>query len=88
MSVLARLGSAAGTIAFRQAGGIDCPVRNLSDSGACLEIEDEVVAGAPLGSFAEFALPDSSTGFLGDFPRNSSPDACKFSVGHYGGPVA
>jgi hypothetical protein len=32
----------AGTIAFGQAGGIDCLVRNPSDSGTCLEIESPV----------------------------------------------
>jgi hypothetical protein len=32
----------AGIIAFGHAGGIDCLVRNLSDSGACLEIESPV----------------------------------------------
>jgi hypothetical protein len=32
----------AGTIAFGQAAGIDCMVRNLSDKGACLEVESPV----------------------------------------------
>ena len=32
----------AGTIAFGQAGGFDCIVRNLSETGACLEIESPV----------------------------------------------
>ena len=39
----------AGTIAFGQAGGYDCMVRNLSDKGACLEVE------SPVG------IPDSFT---------------------------
>jgi hypothetical protein len=32
----------AGTIAFGQAAGFDCLVRNLSDKGACLEVESPV----------------------------------------------
>lgn len=32
----------AGTIAFDLAAGIDCLVRNISDAGACLEIESPV----------------------------------------------
>ncbi len=39
----------AGTIAFNRAGGIDCTVRNLSEQGACLEVE------SPLG------IPDNFT---------------------------
>jgi hypothetical protein len=33
----------AGTIEFNRAGGITCMVRNLSETGACLEVE------SPLG---------------------------------------
>jgi hypothetical protein len=32
----------AGTIAFGRAGGFDCLVRNLSERGACLEVESQV----------------------------------------------
>lgn len=32
----------AGTIAFGQAAGFDCLVRNLSDRGACLEVESPI----------------------------------------------
>ena len=32
----------AGSIAFNGAGGVDCRVRNLSPSGACLEVESQV----------------------------------------------
>jgi hypothetical protein len=32
----------AGSIAFNRAGGIDCRVRNLSPSGACLEVANQV----------------------------------------------
>jgi hypothetical protein len=32
----------AGTISFNQAAGIDCIVRNVSDTGASLEIESPV----------------------------------------------
>jgi len=39
----------AGTIAFG-GGGIDCLVRNLSDTGACLEVE------SPVGIPNDFAL--------------------------------
>lgn len=39
-----------GTIAFEHGGGIDCLVRNLSQSGACLEIE------SPLGIPNSFTL--------------------------------
>ena len=31
-----------GTIAFGRAGGYDCTIRNLSDKGACLEVESPV----------------------------------------------
>jgi len=31
----------AGTIAFGQAAGIDCRIRNISDKGACLEVESQ-----------------------------------------------
>lgn len=40
----------AGTINFNRAGGIDCRVRNLSSTGACLEVVSQV--GIPL----EFVL--------------------------------
>ena len=39
-----------GTIAFGRAAGIDCVVRNLSKTGACLEID------SPLGIPDEFIL--------------------------------
>ncbi len=39
-----------GTIAFNRAGGISCSVRNISNAGACLEIE------SPFGIPDEFAL--------------------------------
>jgi hypothetical protein len=39
----------AGRIAFGRAGGFDCMIRNLSDKGACLEVE------SPVG------IPDSFT---------------------------
>lgn len=32
----------AGTIAIGRAAGFDCTVRNLSDKGACLEVESQV----------------------------------------------
>ncbi len=32
----------AGTITFNRAGGIDCRVRNLSPTGACLEVASQV----------------------------------------------
>ncbi len=32
----------AGTIAFGQAAGFDCLIRNLSDKGACLEVESQI----------------------------------------------
>ncbi len=32
----------AGSISFNRAAGIDCKVRNLSPSGACLEVESPV----------------------------------------------
>ena len=32
----------AGTIAFDRAAGIDCLLRNLSDTGACLEVESPI----------------------------------------------
>ena len=32
----------AGRIAFGRAGGFDCMIRNLSDKGACLEVENLV----------------------------------------------
>ena len=32
----------AGTISFDRAAGIDCTVRNISETGACLEIESPV----------------------------------------------
>ena len=31
-----------GVIAFNRAGGVDCSVRNLSPSGACLEVASQV----------------------------------------------
>lgn len=31
-----------GTISFNRAGGIDCRVRNLSPSGACLEVASHI----------------------------------------------
>jgi hypothetical protein len=40
----------AGSITFNRAGGIDCRVRNLSTTGACLEVASQV--GIP----DEFAL--------------------------------
>ena len=40
----------AGTIAFGRASGYDCMVRNLSDKGACLEVE------SPVGIPDEFTL--------------------------------
>jgi PilZ domain len=39
----------AGTIAFNKAGGISCTVRNISDTGACLEV------ASPIG------IPDAFT---------------------------
>ena len=39
-----------GTIEFNRAGGISCTVRNLSATGACLEVE------SPLGIPETFAL--------------------------------
>ena len=32
----------AGIVSFARAAGIDCTVRNVSDTGACLEIESPV----------------------------------------------
>ena len=32
----------AGTISFNRAGGVDCRVRNLSPSGACLEVASQI----------------------------------------------
>ena len=32
----------AGTIAFNVDGGVDCRVRNLSPSGACLEVASQI----------------------------------------------
>ena len=32
----------AGTIAFNRAGGISCMVRNMSPTGACLEVESQI----------------------------------------------
>lgn len=32
----------AGTIAFNRAGGISCTVRNMSPTGACLEVESQI----------------------------------------------
>jgi hypothetical protein len=40
----------AGTIAFARAAGITCMVRNISDTGACLEVE------TPIGIPDEFIL--------------------------------
>ena len=40
----------AGVIAFNQAGGISCTLRNVSATGACLEVE------SPLGIPATFDL--------------------------------
>jgi hypothetical protein len=40
----------AGTISFSHAGGIDCVVRNLSATGACLEVD------SPVGFPDEFTL--------------------------------
>ena len=40
----------AGSISFDRAGVIDCVVRNVSDTGACLEIE------SPVGIPNEFTL--------------------------------
>ena len=40
----------AGTIAFNRAGGISCTVRNLSETGACLEV------ATPLGIPDDFTL--------------------------------
>ena len=31
-----------GIIAFNRAGGISCRVRNISDGGACLEVESQM----------------------------------------------
>ena len=42
----------AGTIEFNRAGGISCTVRNLSDTGACVEVT------SPLG------IPDDFTLFI------------------------
>jgi hypothetical protein len=39
-----------GTIEFNRAGGVSCTVRNLSDKGACLEVE------SPLGLPESFDL--------------------------------
>ncbi len=39
-----------GSISFNRAAGIDCRVRNISDSGACLEVE------SPLGIPDDFTL--------------------------------
>ncbi len=46
-----------GTISFNQAGGIDCVVRNVSDTGACLEIESPV--GIP-NDFTLVIKPDNA----------------------------
>jgi len=40
----------AGTISFDRGGGIDCVIRNVSDTGACLEIEN------PIGIPNDFTL--------------------------------
>jgi hypothetical protein len=40
----------AGTIAFNRAAGIDCIIKNLSDTGACLEV------ASPLGIPEAFVL--------------------------------
>ncbi len=40
----------AGTIEFNRAGGVSCVVRNLSQTGACLEVE------TPLGIPESFRL--------------------------------
>ncbi len=40
----------AGVITFNQAGGISCTLRNISTTGACLEVE------SPLGIPATFDL--------------------------------
>ncbi len=40
----------AGTIAFGQAAGIDCTVRNVSETGACLEVV------SPIGIPDQFTL--------------------------------
>lgn len=40
----------AGTIAFNHAGGISCTVRNMSETGACLEV------ASPIGIPDDFTL--------------------------------
>lgn len=46
----------AGIISFNRAGGISCTVRNISEGGACLEIE------SPVGVPADFDLHIASDG--------------------------
>ena len=47
----------AGSISFNRAAGIDCRIRNLSPSGACLEVE------SPVGIPDDFVLVIESDRF-------------------------